>query len=417
MACGKNQRRSISAEQGTFEFGAVIGQGNEGRVRLVRNVRTGELAVVKSKRRTHLRRKTDLLPTEAPATAQEVVAHEIHQMRESAIIMSLDHPNIIRGFATQQGKRHFYSLMEYFPGQDLIAYTVSRLRLHEAEARHIFKQLLLAVDYVHRNGIVHRDIKLDNIRINPQTKHVVLVDFGYACFYDKSGQKLEVCTAGSALYAAPEVFARRKHVGPEADVWSLGVCLYAMTTGRFPFDACSAIRIADLVVKGDYVVPSGLSSGLTSLIRSMMTVNLLKRVTLRNAMHHPWITHGDAHYPRAYGTFPLWGTLGNDMLTKDEEEVASLLVKCIQTERPLGREYSKKMKQGVRTSTKSWKNITTGTRRPLQSHTVAPSEGSASSSSTVSSRACPLTAADRGDKDARGTVWRRFCKWVGFSRR
>ena len=79
------------------------------------------------------------------------------------------------------------------------------------------------LDYAHKNSVVHRDIKLDNIRYNPETGHAVLLDFGFATFYDQVGHNLLNTNCGSPSYAAPEIFEHRQYRGPEVGIWSLGV--------------------------------------------------------------------------------------------------------------------------------------------------------------------------------------------------
>src|SRR3989338_2023286 len=102
---------------------------------------------------------------------------------------------------------------------------------------HIFWQLISVVEYVHARGIVHKDLKLENILVDDDGC-IFLIDFGLSRYFTP-GKKALRDALGSPRYAAPELWLERAYEGPSADIWSMGVVLYLLTTGFFPFSACT----------------------------------------------------------------------------------------------------------------------------------------------------------------------------------
>lgn len=134
-------------------------------------------------------------------------------------------------------------VMPWAVGGELFDYVQKRKRLSEPEARHFMRQLVDAVDFCHSQGIVHRDLKLENILLattSKDTKLVLITDFGFACKYvdETSGQLIKLhSSCGSPCYAAPElVLDPNGYHGPTVDVWSCGVILFAMLMGYLPFE-------------------------------------------------------------------------------------------------------------------------------------------------------------------------------------
>ena len=117
--------------------------------------------------------------------------------------------------------------------------------LTEAEAKIIFKQVIYGINYMHQRNVVHRDIKLENIIFDKDQQKVKLVDFGFSICLKDIKQKIKVF-CGTPTYMAPEIVTKDKnrnslnecergYEAPPADIWALGVVLYALLSGRFPF--------------------------------------------------------------------------------------------------------------------------------------------------------------------------------------
>jgi 5'-AMP-activated protein kinase catalytic alpha subunit len=156
--------------------------------------------------------------------------------REVRILKALTHPSIIRLFEVVEESYRRLIMMEYSSGGDLCRYVRDNRRLNEAEAARLFVQIVDGLAYCHACGIVHRDVKLDNLLLDDQ-RNIRIVDFGFSVSYQK-GQKLRKA-CGSPSYAAPEIVARRPYEPQPVDVWSLvSLSLPLSDTTPAPASAC-----------------------------------------------------------------------------------------------------------------------------------------------------------------------------------
>jgi len=178
-----------------------------------------------------------------------------------------------------------YLIMQYSSGGDLCRYVREHRRLSEQEACRLFVQIVQGLQHCHMSGIVHRDVKLDNLLIDEE-KNIKIVDFGFSVSF-KPGQKLRKA-CGSPSYAAPEIVARRPYSPTGVDVWSLGVVLYAMVCGYFPFQGSGNQDLCKRIVKGKFECPSFMSAECKDLIRRMLCVDAAKRATLPECQQHSW---------------------------------------------------------------------------------------------------------------------------------
>ncbi|KAI9352251.1 kinase-like domain-containing protein [Zopfochytrium polystomum] len=157
-------------------------------------------------------------------------------LREISILKSLDHPYIVRLLEVVETDQYIGMVMEYASGGELFEYILAHRYLKERDACRFFAQLLAGVSYIHSVGIVHRDLKLENLLLDSD-RNVIITDFGFAnrC---RSGDVdiLMQTSCGSPCYAAPELVVSEGYAGEAADIWSCGVILYAMLSGYLPFD-------------------------------------------------------------------------------------------------------------------------------------------------------------------------------------
>jgi serine/threonine protein kinase len=175
---------------------------------------------------------------------------------------------------------------------ELFDYIVEKGRLLEDEARHFFQQIISGVEYCHRNMVVHRDLKPENLLLDSKM-NVKIADFGLSNVM-RDGHFLKT-SCGSPNYAAPEVISGRLYAGPEVDVWSCGVILYALLCGSLPFDDENIPNLFKKIKGGIYTLPSHLSPGARDLIPRMLLVDPLKRITIpeiRCASPRPRLTPG-----------------------------------------------------------------------------------------------------------------------------
>ena len=162
--------------------------------------------------------------------------------REARAITNLSHPNIVEVYDVGEQDNRNYIVMEYVPGKTLKGLIKARGALHPDEAINIMKQLVSATAHAHRNGVIHRDIKSQNVLIKDDGT-VKLSDFGIA-FTGDSQQLTQTDTVlGSVHYLAPEL-AKGKPATVQSDIYSLGIVFYEMLTGDVPFHGDTAVEIA-----------------------------------------------------------------------------------------------------------------------------------------------------------------------------
>lgn len=201
---------------------------------------------------------------------------EIRAVREAAIVTLLRHPYIcgMRDVIITQG--HFYLFFEYVDGGQMLDYIISHGKLREKHARKFARQIISALDYCHRNSIVHRgyftcgiqliaDLKIENILIS-KSGNIKIIDFGLSNLY--STRSLLTTYCGSLYFAAPELLNAKAYTGPEVDVWSFGIVLYVLVCGKVPFDDQSMAALHAKIKRGYVEYPSWLSTGKTLLGRS-----------------------------------------------------------------------------------------------------------------------------------------------------
>lgn len=214
--------------------------------------------------------------------------------QESEILCSIDHPLITKGFDQFLWKDHVCLLMELANGVTLLDYANARSRLTEENARMIIGQLVLCLEYLHGQGIVHRDLKCENIIIDHYDA-IRLIDFGFAKrpssseIHDK--RELFLTTCGSPCYIAPEIIANNKAYGYEVDIWSLGVIMYAILVGRLPFENRNMQALFDHIMTKDPYYPDFISDEAIDLLRGMLTRDPAERFTIETIKNSTWLTN------------------------------------------------------------------------------------------------------------------------------
>ena len=153
---------------------------------------------------------------------------------------------------------HWYMLFEYVNGGQMLDYIISHGKLKEKQARKFARQIASALDYCHRNSIVHRDLKIENILIS-KTGDIKIIDFGLSNLFSPRSLLKTFC--GSLYFAAPELLQAKQYTGPEVDVWSFGIVLYVLVCGKVPFDDQSMPQLHAKIKKGNVEYPQGLTNG------------------------------------------------------------------------------------------------------------------------------------------------------------
>mmetsp|Transcript_38735 Transcript_38735/g.54543 ORF Transcript_38735/g.54543 Transcript_38735/m.54543 type:complete len:617 (-) Transcript_38735:7-1857(-) len=208
--------------------------------------------------------------------------------REINILHLCTHPHIIRLYEVIDTPTDIFLVNEYVSGGELFDYIVSKGRLSADEARNFFHQIISGVEYCHFQKIVHRDLKPENLLLDANL-NIKIADFGLSNLM-RDGDFLRT-SCGSPNYAAPEVISGHLYAGPEVDVWSCGVILYALLCGSLPFDDESIPNLFKKIKSGMYSLPTHLSQLARNLIPRMLEVDPMKRITIPEIRLHPWFQH------------------------------------------------------------------------------------------------------------------------------
>ena len=215
--------------------------------------------------------------SEAGARADKVM---LGIEREIVIMKLIDHPNVLNLYDVWETSTELYLIMEYVPGGELFDYLVKRGRLPVSEALHYFQQIIYAVDYCHRFNICHRDLKPENLLLD-KDKNIKVADFGMAAW--EAGERMLETSCGSPHYASPEIVAGKAYHGNASDIWSCGIILFALLTGRLPFDDDNIRSLLQKVKVGVFEMPDEIRGDARDLLRKMLEKEPERRITVSRA--------------------------------------------------------------------------------------------------------------------------------------
>ena len=204
----------------------------------------------------------------------------LHRFRnESKAIAVLSHPNIVKVYDVSFGDRIQYIVMEYIDGITLKQYIEQQGEIKWREALYFTVQILRALQHAHEKGIIHRDIKPQNIMLL-EDGTIKVTDFGIARFSQAETQTMTDKAIGSVHYIAPEQ-ARGGYINDKADIYSVGVMLYEMLTGQLPFVADNAVSVAIMQMQAEPTPPSRINpsipKGLEEITMHAMEKNPAQR--------------------------------------------------------------------------------------------------------------------------------------------
>jgi len=259
--------------------GTVLGRGACGSVVAVRQRETNELFAMK-------------------VVALETVGGTMEELKkEIEIQRTLDHPNICKIFETYEDQKHgeMYIIMELCTGGAL----VSRMKNHrhgygEAAAATIVEKILSSIIYCHHHGIVHRDIKLDNLIYENEAEEaeLKLIDFGFACEI-ASGREAMWDQLGTPSYMAPELWSSHPEYDSSVDMWAIGVVTYMLLSGKRPFHDDNKREKARMIKHDALRFPDhewkGVSKEAKDFCCQMMQKQPKDRLSATAAKDHPWI--------------------------------------------------------------------------------------------------------------------------------
>ncbi|CAG8515140.1 6332_t:CDS:2 [Paraglomus occultum] len=278
---------------GPYVLTKTLGAGSMGKVKLAVHEHTGEKLAVK------------IIPRVQPGdrdnkendSSNKDDNKETRTIREAAIMLLLHHPYIVQLKEVIVLPHHYYMFFEYVNGGQMLDYIISHGKLKEKQARKFARQIVSALDYCHRNSIVHRDLKIENILIS-KSGSIKIIDFGLSNLYSPRSHLSTFC--GSLYFAAPELLNAKVYTGPEVDVWSFGIVLFVLVCGRVPFDDQSMPALHAKIKRGVVEYPPWLSSECKSLLSRMLVTDPMKRASLSEVMNHQWMNKGCDGPPENY---------------------------------------------------------------------------------------------------------------------
>ncbi|KAD6119622.1 hypothetical protein R6Q59_025668 [Mikania micrantha] len=251
-----------------YRLGKTLGFGAFGKVKVAQHILTGIKVAIKI-----------LVRQSINDSDGERLKREIKIMRV------LSHPHIVKLYEVIETRSTIYVIMEYMNSGELFDYITENHRLGENEARHFFQQIISGVESCHLHKVVHRDLKPENLLLDSKG-NVKVADFGLANVM-RDGHFLKT-SCGSPNYASPEVISGHLYAGPEVDVWSCGVILYALLSGGLPFDDEIMTVLLAKIKSGIFTFPNYFSFGARDLITRMLIVDPVNRITIPEIYKHSW---------------------------------------------------------------------------------------------------------------------------------
>jgi len=251
----------------------VLGSGYNGQVHMAKSIRTGEKVAVKGFKMHGISKET-----------------KVDLQSECEIFLSMDHPHVARLVDVYEGEDQLNLVMECLNGGELFARVKARKRFSERDAAHAANQMLLAVNYIHSHGVVHRDLKLENFLYeSAESDHLKLIDFGFSKVWDTNTKMAVSC--GTLAYVAPEVLDAS--YTSQCDMWSLGVTIFILLFGYMPFfgtDESQARAIRDGKYRKKPEIWAKVSKTAQDFVTKLLVVDPSARMTAEQALNHTWIT-------------------------------------------------------------------------------------------------------------------------------
>ena len=214
--------------------------------------------------------------------------HKRSLQREIKIMEKLNNPYIVKLYEVLETPTQIMIVMEYVRGISLHGYLKAKSgkRLPEQEAKRLFKEIVSGISYCHSLSISHRDIKLENILLD-ESNTIKIIDFGFSTYIPNDKKTKVFC--GTPSYMAPEIIARKEHTGPPADVWALGILLYAILCGTFPFRSDGELTVYEKITRGHVNYPEHLSRKAKALLTWMLQIEAWKRPNADQILLDVWL--------------------------------------------------------------------------------------------------------------------------------
>ncbi|KAH8499407.1 hypothetical protein H0E87_018065 [Populus deltoides] len=265
-----------------------IGAGSYGKVVLYQSSIDGKLCAIKAFHKSHLL-KLRVAPSETAMT---------DVLREVQIMKMLDHPNIVNLIEVidDPNTDHFYMVLEYVDGKWVWEGSGPPGGIGEDTARKYLRDIVSGLMYLHAHNIVHGDIKPDNLLVT-RSGTVKIGDFSVSQVVEDDNDELRR-SPGTPVFTAPECCLGLTYHGKAADTWAVGVTLYCMILGQYPFLGETLQDTYDKIVNNPLVLPDELNSQLKELLEGLLCKDPAQRMTLDAVANHAWVIGDDGPIPQ-----------------------------------------------------------------------------------------------------------------------
>ncbi|KAM3413394.1 hypothetical protein ACQJBY_004528 [Aegilops geniculata] len=261
-----------------------IGAGSYGKVVKYRNIKDGRLYAIKVLSK-HYMLKVRVVRSETAMT---------DVLREVSLMKMLDHPNIVNLIEVidDPNTDKFYMVLEYVEGKMVCD---NGIGLGEATSRKYLRDIVSGVMYLHSHNIIHGDIKPDNLLVT-STGNVKIGDFSVSQIFEDDDDMLWR-SPGTPVFTAPECCQGSAYHGRTADTWAVGVTLYCMITGKYPFLGETLQETYDKIANDPVEIPGDTSPQLADLMQRLLYKDPGDRMTLQAAAAHPWVAGAEGPVP------------------------------------------------------------------------------------------------------------------------
>ena len=210
---------------------------------------------------------------------------------EIAILKLISHPNVINLKYTSESNDEIFIVTELIEDGDFFNFIINRPCFKEDQLKRIIRQLLEGIAYLHEFGIVHCDIKPENILYDKTTDNIIkLTDFGLSKMIFSNENITDVC--GTISYVAPEILTQQGH-RMESDLWSVGVIMYLLSHGKLPFDEGTNDDIIISIIQNEPTYKTTLNDNMIDLIKKLLDKSPYNRITAKEALMHPFLKKKD----------------------------------------------------------------------------------------------------------------------------
>ena len=255
-----------------YKYGRVIGRGAFGKVNIGLNILTGRIVAIKSFNKKNL----------VNESAKNKILYETNLMR------GLWHPSVTKILETFECENYMLIIMEYISGGNLQNFVKKRRKLCEKTAKILFRQIIQGIRYIHSRGIVHRDIKLENILLD-LNNIIKICDFGVGKLIKPNTILKDQC--GTPVYMAPEILKGNGYKGFPVDIWSAGVALYIMLSGTLPFNKDKEHDLEYAILNNNIKEIKDISEEGNNLLKNILEKDPNKRFTCNQILEHPWLNN------------------------------------------------------------------------------------------------------------------------------